>query len=69
MNFLSRPLVVFYMFGLFKKASPEEALQKKYRSLLEQSHKVSHTDRKKADALMAEAEEVMQQIEALRKQG
>lgn len=57
------------MFGLFKKSNPEEALQKKYRSLLEQSHKISHSDRKKADALMAEAEEVMKQIEALKKQG
>lgn len=57
------------MFGLFKKSNPKEALQKKYRSLLEQSHKISHSDRKKADALMAEAEEVMKQIEALKKQG
>jgi hypothetical protein len=56
------------MFGLFKKKDPTESLKKKYQKLMEESYKVSHSDRKRADALAAEAEEVMKEIEAL-KQG
>lgn len=56
------------MFGLFKSDSPKEKLEKKYKKLLEESHKISHSNRTKADALMAEAEEVLNEIKKLEDQ-
>ncbi|MEM6299961.1 MAG: Lacal_2735 family protein [Bacteroidota bacterium] len=56
------------MFGLFKKADPIEKLNKKYRQLLEESHKLSHSDRKAADLKTQEAEEVLKEIERLKKE-
>jgi DnaJ-domain-containing protein 1 len=55
------------MFGLFGKASPAEKLEKKYRKLLEEAHRLSHIDRAKSDLMMAEAEEVMKEMERLSK--
>lgn len=55
------------MFGLFKKKSELEKLQEEYKSLLSKSHKVSHSNRKEADELMAKAEEVAKKIDVLRK--
>lgn len=52
------------MFGLFKK-NPIERLQKKYAELMEESYKLSTTDRKASDLKRAEAETVMIQIEKL----
>ena len=51
--------------GLFSRKSPIEKLEKKYKKLLEESHRLSHTDRARADKLMAEADEVMKEIEKL----
>jgi chaperonin cofactor prefoldin len=51
--------------GLFKRKSPQEKLQKKYKKLLEDFHRLSSIDRKKADAALAESEEVMKEIERL----
>jgi len=51
--------------GLFSRKSPKEKLEKKYKKLLEESHRLSHSDRARADKLMAEAEEVMNEIEKL----
>lgn len=60
------------MFNIFKKKSPEEQkkaqinkLQKKYKQLLEESHKLSHQDRTAGDAKLAEAEEVLKQIDEI----
>ena len=53
------------MFGLFKKKSEKEKLQKKYRKLLEESYKLSHTNRSASDQKAAEAEAVLKQIEDL----
>ena len=53
------------MFGLFKKSSPVEKLQKKYEALMEESHRLSKTDRKAGDAKFAEAQELLREIEAL----
>ena len=50
------------MFGLFKKTSEKEQLQKKYRKLTAEAYKLSHTNRKLGDEKLAEAEAVMQQI-------
>lgn len=51
------------MFGLFgnKKAK----LQKKYDRLLEESHRLSHVNRKQSDLKLAEANEVLAQLDAL----
>ena len=51
------------MFGLF--ASKKKKLEKRYAQLLEQSHHLSHSDRKASDLKMAEAEEVLDQIKAI----
>jgi len=53
--------------GLFKKKSPTEKLEKKYRDLMSQAHKMSTTNRAQSDALVAEAEEVLKQIDAIQK--
>ncbi len=54
------------MFGLFKKKSKREVLTKKYQKLMEESYKLSHTNRKASDDITAEAEEVMKEIEQLK---
>ncbi len=53
------------MFGLFKKTSEKEKLQKEYAKLMAEAHKLSHSDRRKADEKTAEAEEVAKKIDAL----
>jgi len=53
------------MFGLFKKKSKADILKKKYNKLLEESYKLSHTDRTASSLKAAEAEEVMKEIEGL----
>ena len=55
------------MFGLFKKKSEEEKLQDKYKKLMAEAHSLSQRDRRAGDQKMADAEEVMKEIEALRK--
>lgn len=55
------------MFGLFKKKSEEEKLQDKYKKLMAEAHSLSQRDRRAGDQKMADAEEVMKQLEALRK--
>jgi len=56
------------MFGLFKKKSKADILKKKYNKLLEESYKLSHTDRTASSLKAAEAESVMKEIEALEKE-
>ncbi|TVP46095.1 MAG: Lacal_2735 family protein [Mongoliibacter sp.] len=55
------------MFGLFKKKTEIEKLQEEYKQLLEKSHKVSHSNRTEADKLMAQAEDVANKIDDLKK--
>ena len=55
------------MFGLFKKSSTKEKLEKKYRDLMAQAHKYSTTNRKLSDQKVQEAEEVMKELEHLAK--
>lgn len=54
------------MFGLFKKPSKEEQLQKEYRKLLEESHRLSTRDRKKSDDMAYQANEVLKKLDAIR---
>ncbi|MFM7586748.1 MAG: Lacal_2735 family protein [Bacteroidota bacterium] len=56
------------MFNFFKKKSPIEALELRYRQLLEKSYRLSTTDRKASDQKRAEAEELALEIDKLRNQ-
>ena len=53
------------MFNLFKKKSEKEKLQDQYRKLMEEAHKLSHTNRKLADEKTFEADQVMKKLETL----
>ncbi|MGB0885171.1 MAG: Lacal_2735 family protein [Chitinophagales bacterium] len=53
------------MFGFLKKKTPQEKLNEKYQKLMEESFKLSKTDRKAADAKVAEAELILKEIDAL----
>lgn len=53
------------MFGLFKKKSEKEKLNVKYMKLLEDSKRMSTSNRSESDRLIAEAEKVLDQIKAL----
>ncbi len=50
------------MFGLSNKKSK---LEKKYKKLLDEAYRLSHSDRRKSDEKTAEAEEVRLQLEAM----
>ncbi|MDX1762601.1 MAG: Lacal_2735 family protein [Christiangramia sp.] len=54
------------MFGLFKKKSEIEKLEIKYRKLLEESHRLSTTNRSQSDEKMYEANEVLKEIDKLK---
>ncbi len=53
------------MFGLFKKKSEREKLEKQYKSLIAESHRLSTSNRAESDRKAAQAEEVARKIEAL----
>lgn len=53
------------MFGLFKKQSEIEVLQKKYAKAMKEWHRLSVTDRKASDKVYAEAQSISEQIETL----
>ena len=55
------------MLGLFKKKSEKEKLQARYEKLLKEAHALSTTNRKLSDQKVFEADQVMQQMEALEK--
>lgn len=54
------------MFNLFKKKSELEKLNDKYKKLMEDSHRLSTTNRKESDAKFAEADKILKQIDALK---
>ena len=53
------------MFGLFKKSDPKEKLNKQYKKLLAEAHELSKSNRTASDAKLAEAQEILEKIEAL----
>ncbi|WP_123803443.1 Lacal_2735 family protein [Flavivirga aquatica] len=53
------------MFGLFKKKSEIEKLQDKYKSLMEEWHKLSSINRVESDKKYAEAEAISKKIESI----
>lgn len=48
---------------LFRRKSKKEKLQKEYKAKLAESHKMSSINRKRADELIYEAEQLFKQIE------
>ncbi|RZN79260.1 MAG: Lacal_2735 family protein [Winogradskyella sp.] len=54
------------MFGLFKKTSELEKLQKQYEKLMADWYKLSTTDRAASDEKYADAEKILIKIEALK---
>jgi hypothetical protein len=54
------------MFGLFRKESPREKLEKKYKKMLEEAYQLSHRDRSAADKMQAEAEKLWKEIEQMK---
>ena len=53
------------MFGLFKKKSEKEILQEKYKKLMSEAHKLSTSNRRLSDEKVADAEEVLKQMDKL----
>ncbi|GAB5526141.1 MAG: hypothetical protein Roseis2KO_40130 [Roseivirga sp.] len=51
--------------GLFRRKSEKEKLQAKYKKLVDEAYKLSHSDRRASDLKTAEADEVLKQIDAL----
>jgi hypothetical protein len=54
------------MFGLFKKTSELDKLQKQYEKLMADWHKLSTTNRSESDKKYAEAQKIIEQIEVLK---
>jgi hypothetical protein len=54
------------MFGIFKKKTEAEVLDKEYQKLLEAAFKLSTIDRKASDQKYAEADVILKKIENLR---
>ena len=50
------------MFGLFKKTSEVEKLQKRYEKLMKEWHALSTSNRSESDKKYAEAERIQEQI-------
>ena len=56
------------MFGLFKKKTELEKLQDQYVKLLDESYKLSHSDRKASDLKALEADQLLNKITALQQE-
>lgn len=54
------------MFGIFKKRTPLQKLEKNYKILIEEAYRLSHTDRSASDAKTVEANKVLMQIAKLK---
>ncbi len=55
------------MFGLFKKKSPQQALEEKYEKLMKEAFELSKVNRTQGDQKYAEAQKIMDQLDALKK--
>ena len=50
---------------MFGRSDKKSKLEKKYKMLLQESFRLSHTNRRKSDEKAAEADEVLRQIDLL----
>jgi hypothetical protein len=55
------------MFGIFKKKSEIDKLDDQYEKLMKEAHRLSTSDRRASDAKVAEANQVLEEIEKLEK--
>lgn len=55
------------MFGLFKKKTQIEKLQKTYESLMKDAYNLSKINRKESDLKYSEADAILKTIESLEK--
>ena len=55
------------MFGIFKKKSEIEKLEGKYQKLMKEAYSLSASNRRLSDSKTAEANDVLKQIELLKK--
>ena len=55
------------MFGIFKKRSALDKLQKQYENYMKEWHALSTTNRAESDRKYAEAQRILEQIEQLQK--
>ena len=55
------------MFGLFKKKSEKEKLEKKYKNLMKEAFDLSKTSRYASDGKYAEVDKVQKEIDVLEK--
>lgn len=53
------------MFNLFKRKSEKEKLQIKHKQLLKEAYTLSKSNRRLSDEKIAQAEEIVKQIEKL----
>ena len=54
---------------MFGSANKKEKLENKYKKLLDESYRLSHTNRIKSDEKAAEADEIRKQLDLLEKTG
>ena len=54
------------MFGLFKKESEREKLEKKYKKFIAEAYVLSTTNRRLSDSKTAQANNVLDQIQLLK---
>ncbi len=59
------PMEILAMFRSFWSKDPKARLEKQYRELLAEAHRLSTVDRKASDQKTAEADAVLRKIEAL----
>ena len=55
------------MFSLFKKKSKVEKLNLQYKKLLAEAHQLSTSNRRQSDDKIVEANEILKQIDLLKK--
>jgi len=53
------------MFNFLRKKTKKEILQEQYRKLLKEAYQLSTINRRASDSKQAEAQEVLDQLEAL----
>ncbi len=58
---------MYNFFNLFKTKSKHQKLSDQYKRMMEEYHKLSTVDRRKADEKMARAKEISKEMDALKK--
>ena len=53
------------MFGLFKKTTEKDKLQKEYEKLMAEWHKLSTSNRTESDKKYAQAQKILEHIEKM----